>query len=84
MLCLLSRANDHYKVDSEVRCCDSQSSFPQDLYNKLSALLKLQHRKALIKVVLQLLLPSVLVELVLDHVQAEVYDLPILNPNSST
>ena len=38
------KANEHYKVDSYVCCCDSQDSFPQDLYNKLSALLKLlQH-----------------------------------------
>ena len=37
-------ANEHYKVDSDVCCCNSQDSFPQDLYNKLSALLKrLQH-----------------------------------------
>ena len=31
--------NEHYKVDSSVWCCNSQDSFPQDLYNKLSALL---------------------------------------------
>ena len=29
------KANEHYKVDSGVCCCNSQDSFPQDLYNKL-------------------------------------------------
>ena len=33
------KANEHYKVDSDVRCCYSQDSFPQDLYNKLKRLL---------------------------------------------
>ena len=31
--------NEHYKVDSRCWCCNSHDSFPQDLYNKLSALL---------------------------------------------
>jgi len=62
--------NQHYKVGSQVRCCNSQDSFPHDLYNKLSTLLELlKARKAFIKAVLQSLLPSVLVDLVLDHVQ---------------
>ena len=67
------KANEHFKVDSHVCCCDSQNSFPQDLYNKLNALLTLlQYRKASIKVELELLLPSVLVNLVLDHVQVTI------------
>jgi len=62
--------NQHYKVGSQVRCCDSHNSFPHDLYNKLSTLLELlKARKAFIRIELELLLPSVLVELVLDHVQ---------------
>ena len=48
------------------------NSIPQDLYNKLSTLLKrLRIRKASIRAELLLFLPSVLVELVLDHVQME-------------
>ena len=40
--------NEHYKVDYIVWCCDSHNSFPQDLYNKLSALLeRLQRRNTL-------------------------------------
>ena len=66
------KANEHYKVDSSVYCCDSQDPFPQDLYNKLSDLLKLlQRRKILAKTVLQFL-PPVLISLVLDYVHVEV------------
>ena len=66
------KANEHFKVNSEVGCCKSHDSSPQDLYNKLSALLgRLKIRKASIKVELLLFLPSVLVDLVLDHVQVE-------------
>ena len=35
------KANEHYKVDSHVCCCESHDSFPQDLYNKLNALLSI-------------------------------------------
>jgi len=64
--------NQHYEVGSKVRCCKSHKSFPHDLYNKLSTLLELlKARKAFIKIELELLLPSVLVDLVLDHVQVE-------------
>ena len=64
--------NEHYKVDSDIWCCDSQGSFPHDLYNKLSDFLNfLRIRKASIKVELLSFLPQVLVELVLDHVQVE-------------
>ena len=81
----LVMANEHYKVDSQVRCCYSQNTFPQDLYNKLSDLLiRLQYRKALIKIELQSFLPSVLVELVLDDVQVEVSDPHIPSPERTT
>ena len=33
------KANEHYKADSYVCCCNPQDPFPQDLYNKLNALL---------------------------------------------
>ena len=76
------KANEHYKVDSQVGCCDSHDSFPQDLYNKLERLLaSVKARKASIKVELLLLLPSVLAELVLDHVQVEYQLFSILNPD---
>jgi len=66
------KTNEHFMVDSLVCCCNSQNSFPQGLYNKLSALLDLlKIRKAFIKVELELLLPQVLAKLVLDHVQVE-------------
>jgi len=78
------KANEHYKVDSLVWCCDAQDSFPQALYNKLGDLLiRLQRRKASIRAVLQFL-PSVLINLVLDHVQVEVSDPPISRPDITT
>ena len=77
--------NEHYKVDSTVCCCKPQDSSPQDLYNKLSTLLNLLRiRKASIKVVLQSLLPSVLVELVLDYAQVTASDPPIPSPERTT
>jgi len=61
------KANEHYKVDSVVMCCDSQDSFPQDLYNKLNALLTfVKARNELINAVL----PTVLVNMVADYLPA--------------
>ena len=34
------KRNEHYKVDSEVRCCKSQGHFPQDLFNRINAVLQ--------------------------------------------
>ena len=79
------KANEHFKANSDICCCNTQDSFPQGLYNKLNDLLiRLQHRKAVIKNELQLLLPSVLVELVLDHVQVTEFDSPIPSPDIIT
>ena len=59
--------------------------FPKIFTTSSATLLKLlQHRKALIKAELQLLLPSVLVELVLDHVQVTESDPPIPSPERTT
>jgi hypothetical protein len=67
------KANEHYKVDylsgPQIWCCKSQKSIPQDLIDKLGALLELvKARNQLIKGVLQSLLPTVLVELMLDYI----------------
>jgi len=63
----LVKANDHFKVGSGVGCCESQSSFPQDLVNKLESLLVLvKDRNARINEALTLL-PKVLAEMVADY-----------------
>ena len=61
------KANEHYKVDSRVYCCNSQDSFPQDLYNKLSTLLAfVKARNGRINEALAFL-PKVLVDMVADY-----------------
>jgi len=56
--------NEHYKVDSQVWCCRYQNPFPQDLYNKLNALLAfVKGRNELINA----FLPSVLVGIVAGY-----------------
>ena len=61
------KANEHYKVDSHVYCCKSQDSFPQDLYNKLNALLELvKDRNGRINEALTFL-PKVLADMVADY-----------------
>jgi len=63
------KANEHFKVDSEVSCCHSED-FPQDLYNKLNALLVfVKARNALIKETL-VFLPKVLAGMVADYLPA--------------
>jgi hypothetical protein len=67
------KRNEHYKRDfgkgPEIVCCKSQKSIPQDLSDKLGALLELvKARNQLIKGVLQSLLPTVIIELMLDYV----------------
>ena len=34
------KRNEHYKLDSQVVCCRSQDHFPQDLFNRINALLQ--------------------------------------------
>ena len=34
------RRNEHYKVDSEVMCCEYHDHFPRDLFNKVNGLLE--------------------------------------------
>jgi hypothetical protein len=70
------KANEHYKVGlsggPEVICCDSQDVFPRDLVDKLSTLLALMKaRNVRIKGVLQSLLPTVLVDLMLDYLRTD-------------
>ena len=68
------KENDHYKVGfggkaPMIMCCPPLKLFPQDLFNKLKALLELMEaRNALIGEELLPLLPAVLVELVLDYI----------------
>jgi len=70
------KANEHYKVDfesgPEVLCCKSRYDFPQDLVDKLGALLALMKaRNEIIRGVLQSLLPTVLVDLMLDYLRTD-------------
>ena len=37
---IILKRNEHYKVDSHIRCCKSQDHFPQDLFNRINALLE--------------------------------------------
>ena len=68
MLLSIVKANEHYKVDSYVCCCNSQDSFPQDLYNKLNALLAfVKDRNALINEAL-IFLPKVLADMVIGYI----------------
>ena len=60
------KRNEHYKVDSQVMCCMSQDSIPQDLFDKINDLLKLvKVRKALVTELA--ILPKVLVDLMLGY-----------------
>jgi hypothetical protein len=62
------KANEHLKINSVVWCCNSRYDFPQDLVDKLTNLLELMKaRNAIIKGTLQSLLPTVLVDLMLDY-----------------
>jgi len=74
------KANEHYKVLSDVYCCDSHDSFPQDLYSKLGDL----YRISLIKAVLQSPLPSVLIDLVLEYALVEASHPSISTPERTT
>jgi len=74
------KRNEHYKIDSAVRCCGSQERFPQDLFNKIEALLELAKvRETLINVLTSL--PKVPVDLMLDY--AIVPDCSTLNTETS-
>jgi len=62
--------NEHYKVESDMMCCNFQDSFPRDLVTKLSALLAfVKDRNARIKMILTFL-PKVLVSMVADYLRA--------------
>ena len=37
---IILKGNEHYKVDSEVMCCKPQDHFPQDLFNRINAVLQ--------------------------------------------
>jgi len=66
------KGNEHHRVGSNVLCCKSQDYFPQDLIDKLTALLELvQTRNELIRGVLQSFLPTVLVDLMLDYLRTD-------------
>ena len=76
---IIVRSNEHYTITykdghTEVRCCNSQDSSPQDLFDKINVLLELvKARNARINDILTLL-PMVLVDLVLDYVHVTVSD----------
>ena len=70
MLLSIVKTNEHYKVDSDVCCCNSQDSFPQDLVNKLERLLAfVKARNARINEALAFL-PKVLADMVADYLPA--------------
>ena len=72
------KANEHYEVDSAVRCCKSRDSFLQDLYDRIERLLKLvKARNERIKEDWLPLLPSVLAGLVLEYAA---YNFPLDHP----
>ena len=61
------KANEHFKVNSSICCCNSQDSFPQDLASKLNALLEfVKDRNGRINEALKFL-PTVLVNMVADY-----------------
>jgi len=68
--------NEHYKRDfgdgPEVACCNSQYDFPQDLVDKLSALLELvKARNELVRSVLESFMPTVLLKLLAEYITYE-------------
>ena len=82
------KRNEHYTIaykddSTVVGCCKSQSPFPQELFDKINALLELvKTRNARINDTLTLL-PKVLVDLVLDYVHVTVSDCSISTPETS-
>ena len=66
------KRNEHYKVNSEIRCCKSQDYIPQDLSGKLNVLLGLvKTRNVLIRDVLTSL-PTVIIDLVLGYTTGDI------------
>jgi len=62
------KANQHYKVDSHVLCCNFQDSFPHDLVDKLERLLAIvKDRNVRINEAL-VFLPKVLVDIMIGYV----------------
>ena len=60
------KANEHFKVNSDINCCKSQDSFPHDLVTKLERLLvTVKARNARINETLAFL-PLVLVDMVIE------------------
>jgi hypothetical protein len=83
----IAKANEHYKVDlsngPKVMCCNFQDSFPKDLLDKLTGLLKLMKaRNEIIRGTLQSLLPKVLVDLMLDYITYDTIDSPTSSPET--
>jgi len=69
------KANEHYKVDSRIWCCDYQNSYPKDLATKLETLLILvKGRNELLKTFLS----KVLVDIVIDYLLGSTDYLPQL------
>ena len=66
------KSNGHYTIvykngHTEVRCCNSQDSIPQDLFNKLNVLLELvRARNARIGEALEFL-PTVIIDPMLEY-----------------
>jgi len=70
------KANEHYKVGSEVVCCYSRDDFLQDLVDKLTGLLKLMKaRNELVKAALSFM-PTVLLNLLAEYITYETIDYP--------
>jgi hypothetical protein len=62
---------EHYKVNSEVYCCDSQDYIPQDLIDRLTGLLELMKaRNALVRGALSFM-PTVLLKLLAEYITYE-------------
>jgi len=60
------KANEHFKANSDICCCNSQDSFPHDLVSKLEHLMVIvKARNELINEVL-IFLPKVLVDMVIE------------------
>ena len=73
------KGNEHYKVDSTVVCCDSQNHIPQDLANRIEALLEFVRARKTLREVLTFL-PKALVDLTLEYTTC---DIPPKFSNSS-
>ena len=79
------KKNEHFKLvykndRTQVTCCNSQDYFPQNLFDKIDALLEfMKARKAFIDELE--ILPKVLVDLMLDYMT--VSDCPISTPETS-